>query len=155
LKSFLINFLRKHIYLILAAIILFTAGYAINFFLRSNASTRMLRNSIESLLQEREADFDKLIKDTVHIQKLMNRRYGKQELDELLEKQYGPDSPLLLQTLTGESKALRGLGRPEEAAKVEQRIKTISAAMGSQSGGAQQRGAQQRGPLQGPLSPPQ
>jgi hypothetical protein len=68
----------------------------------------------------------------------------------VLEKQYGPDSPLLLQTLTGESKALRGLGRPEEAAKVEQRIKTISAATGQPLGGPMQGGS-----LQGPLSPPQ
>lgn len=89
MKSFLINFLRKHIYLMLAAVILFAASYIINYFLRSNASTRMLSGSIESSLQKREEDFNKLIKDTALIQRLMNKRYNKQELDELVEKPYG------------------------------------------------------------------
>jgi tetratricopeptide (TPR) repeat protein len=54
----------------------------------------------------------------------------------LLGKQSGPDSPLLLTTLTGEAKALRGLGRSEEAAKVEQRMKSIREASGQTEGAA-------------------
>ncbi len=45
----------------------------------------------------------------------------------ILEKQYGPDNPILVSTLTSEAQALRSLGRNEEAAKTEQRIKTIQA----------------------------
>jgi hypothetical protein len=41
------------------------------------------------------------------------------------EKQYGPDTAFLEQTLTGEAKTLRTLGRPEEAAKIEQRLKSL------------------------------
>ncbi|MCU1316023.1 MAG: hypothetical protein JWN63_1345, partial [Candidatus Acidoferrum typicum] len=45
----------------------------------------------------------------------------------ILEKQYGPDNPIIVPTLTSQATALRALGRNEEAAKVEQRIKTIPA----------------------------
>jgi hypothetical protein len=41
------------------------------------------------------------------------------------EKQYGLDTAFLEQTLTGEAKTLRTLGRPEEAAKIEQRLKSL------------------------------
>jgi hypothetical protein len=41
------------------------------------------------------------------------------------EKQYGPDSQSLEPTLTREAKTLRTLGRTEEAAKIEQRLKAL------------------------------
>jgi tetratricopeptide (TPR) repeat protein len=47
----------------------------------------------------------------------------------LLEKQYGKDSPVLLSTLSGEAKDLRQLGRTEDAANLERRIKSIRDAM--------------------------
>lgn len=37
----------------------------------------------------------------------------------------GPDTAFLEQTLTREAKTLRTLGRPEEAAKIEQRLKSL------------------------------
>jgi len=40
----------------------------------------------------------------------------------ILEKQYGPDNPIIVPTLTSQAQALRGLGRNEDAAKIEQRI---------------------------------
>ncbi len=49
----------------------------------------MLRNRIESFLQERESDFGKLLKDTSRVKRLLNQHYSKKELDALLEKQYG------------------------------------------------------------------
>jgi hypothetical protein len=52
----------------------------------------------------------------------------------VVEKQFGPDSPVLLATLASESKALRGLGRSEEAAKVEQHMKSIREATGQTEG---------------------
>jgi hypothetical protein len=39
--------------------------------------------------------------------------------------QHGANSPLLASTLASEAQALRGLGRAEEAAKVEERLKSI------------------------------
>jgi hypothetical protein len=52
-----------------------------------------------------------------------------------LEKQFGPDSPVLLSVLTDEAKALRELGRTEQAEKYEQRAQTIRTATGQPEGG--------------------
>jgi len=54
----------------------------------------------------------------------------RHQLLSALEKQYGPDSPVLLSTLTSEAQALRSLGRTEEAAKLEQRLNSIRVATG-------------------------
>jgi len=45
----------------------------------------------------------------------------------ILEKQYGPDNPIIVPALTSQAQALRSLGRNDEATKIEQRIKTIHA----------------------------
>jgi two-component system nitrogen regulation sensor histidine kinase NtrY len=89
LKSFIKNFLRKNIYLIVAVLIVFAAAYIINLYLAGNTSTKLLRNSIESFLQGRENDIKKLYTDTTFIQKLADQQYSKSELDELVEKNYG------------------------------------------------------------------
>jgi tetratricopeptide (TPR) repeat protein len=52
----------------------------------------------------------------------------------LLEKQYGPDSPVLISTLARESKSLQVLGHAEEAAKVDQRLQALRAATGQPEG---------------------
>jgi len=49
----------------------------------------------------------------------------------LVEKQFGPKSPVLLQVLPNEAKALRALNRPEEAATIERRVQSIRAATGA------------------------
>ena len=49
----------------------------------------------------------------------------------LVEKQFGPNSPVLLQVLPNEAKALRALNRPKEAAKIDQRVQSIRAAAGA------------------------
>ncbi len=82
-------FLRRNIYLILAAVILFAAAYIINLFLSGNTSTKLLRNSIESSVQKRESDFNRLLRDSVLIKKLISQKYTKPELDELVDKKYG------------------------------------------------------------------
>ena len=41
--------------------------------------------------------------------------------------QHGANSPVLASTLASEAQALRSLGRAEEAAKVEERLKSIQA----------------------------
>jgi hypothetical protein len=43
----------------------------------------------------------------------------------VLEKEKGPDTRYLEDSLAREAKTLRSLGRPEEAAKMEQRLKSL------------------------------
>jgi hypothetical protein len=53
--------------------------------------------------------------------------YGRQ-LITVLEKQFGPNSPQLAPALTIEARALRNLGRANEATDVENRLATIRSA---------------------------
>jgi tetratricopeptide (TPR) repeat protein len=67
-------------------------------------------------------------------------RWGKPEksvpchahLVSLAEKLYGPDSAYLVQDLTGEARALRQLGRNEEAAKLEPRAQSLQSSQSAQ-----------------------
>jgi two-component system, NtrC family, nitrogen regulation sensor histidine kinase NtrY len=86
---FLKNFLLRNIYLILTGIFLFIAAFAINAYLSGNSNTRILRNSIESFLQERENDFQKLIRNELKIRRLSDKNYSLVELNDLMDKQYG------------------------------------------------------------------
>jgi len=89
LKSFLQSFFRKNVYLILTAIILFASAYVVNYFLRSNASTKLLKNSIESFLQSRESDFVRLSAKTGYLDRLVREDYSLSDLEELQDKKYG------------------------------------------------------------------
>jgi two-component system, NtrC family, nitrogen regulation sensor histidine kinase NtrY len=89
LKSFLVNFLRKNIYLMLAAFILFVAAYIVDSYLGGTFTTKLLRNSIESFLQERETDFEKMLKTPGLMERLAGQQYAREELDQLLDKHYG------------------------------------------------------------------
>jgi tetratricopeptide (TPR) repeat protein len=51
----------------------------------------------------------------------------------LIEKQFGAESPVLLQVLPNEASVLRALNRTQEAAKLEQRVQAIRAATGAQA----------------------
>ncbi|HVU84943.1 MAG TPA: hypothetical protein VHC50_08885, partial [Puia sp.] len=87
--AFLKNFLRRNVYLFLAGIILFLGAWLINIYLSGTSTTRTLRNSIESFLHEREFDFQKLLNDQNLIRRLSDKNYSLEELDKLMEKQYG------------------------------------------------------------------
>jgi two-component system, NtrC family, nitrogen regulation sensor histidine kinase NtrY len=89
LISFLKNFLLRNSYLILAGLFLFISAFAINAYLSGNSTTRILRNSIESFLQERENDFQKLIRNELKIRRLSDKNYSLDELNDLMDKQYG------------------------------------------------------------------
>jgi len=89
LISFLKNFLLRNIYLIGTGIFLFIIAFAINAYLGGNSTTRILRNSIESFLQERENDFQKLIRDELKVRRLSDKNYSLAELNDLMDKQYG------------------------------------------------------------------
>jgi two-component system, NtrC family, nitrogen regulation sensor histidine kinase NtrY len=89
LISFLKNFLLRNIYLIGTGIILFIAAFAINSYLSGSSTTRILRNSIESFLQERENDFQKLVRNELKVRRLSDKNYSLAELNDLMDKQYG------------------------------------------------------------------
>jgi two-component system nitrogen regulation sensor histidine kinase NtrY len=89
LIAFLKKFFRGNVYLMLAGIVLFFVAYLINIYLSGSSTTRILRNSIESFLQERESDFQKLLKDENLIRRLSDKNYSRTDLDNLMDKQYG------------------------------------------------------------------
>jgi two-component system nitrogen regulation sensor histidine kinase NtrY len=86
---FLKNFFLRNIYLILTGVFLCIAAFAINAYLSGNSTTGILRNSIESFLQERENDFQKLVRDELKIRRLSEKNYSLSELEDLMDKQYG------------------------------------------------------------------
>jgi len=73
----------------LEALGLFLCGYFLNLYFNSDASVRSLRNSIQSSLQDRERDFERLTKDTALMRRLSDRQYTEQELAHLVDKKYG------------------------------------------------------------------
>jgi Tetratricopeptide repeat len=50
----------------------------------------------------------------------------------LAERLFGPDSAYLVQDLTGEARALRQLGRNEQASKLEQRAQSLQSSQSAQ-----------------------
>jgi signal transduction histidine kinase len=89
LKSFFIDIFRRNRYLLLAATILFLSGYFLNVYYNSDASVRVLRNSIQSFLQQRERDFGRVTGDSALLNSLYTMRYTEQELNKIVEKKYG------------------------------------------------------------------
>lgn len=89
MKSFFIDIFRRNRYLLLAASVLFLAGYFFNVYFSGDASVRVLRNSIQSALQNREKDFEKLTKDSALLSRLVDRQYTEDELGRLVDKKYG------------------------------------------------------------------
>jgi two-component system nitrogen regulation sensor histidine kinase NtrY len=73
----------------LTAAVLFLTGYFLNVYFDSDTSVRVLRNSIQSTLQDREQDFEKLTKDTALLNRLSDRDYTEDELGMLTGKKYG------------------------------------------------------------------
>jgi two-component system nitrogen regulation sensor histidine kinase NtrY len=89
LKSFFIDIFRRNAYLMLAAFVLFLSGYFLDLYFNSAASVSVLRNSIQSFLQEREEDFEKLTRDSALLDRLSHTQYAAAELEKLVEKKYG------------------------------------------------------------------
>ncbi len=87
--AFLKKFLRRNVYLISTGILLFFAAYLIHLYLNGTANLRILRNGIESFLQKREKDFRELTSDETRIRRYSENRYSREELDLLIEKEYG------------------------------------------------------------------
>ena len=72
MKSFFIDIFRRNIYLLLTAFGLFLFGYLLNLYFSGDASIAVLRNSIQSFMQERERDFGQLTKDTALLDRLVD-----------------------------------------------------------------------------------
>lgn len=89
MKSFFIDIFRRNIYLLLAAFVLFISGYFLNLYFSSDASVAVLRNSIQTSLQQRQEDFIHLAKDSAYLNRLADNRYSKADLDNILKKEYG------------------------------------------------------------------
>ncbi len=88
MKSFLKNLVQKNGYLVLVVALLFTAGHIVDIYLGSSTSSKLLRDNIQSYLQEREHDFLQLAGDTPLLKKLVSQEYSKEELTSLVEKKY-------------------------------------------------------------------
>ncbi|HEY4209580.1 MAG TPA: histidine kinase dimerization/phospho-acceptor domain-containing protein, partial [Puia sp.] len=88
MKAFFIDIFRKNRWLMLEALGLFLCGYFLNLYFKGDASVRSLRSSIQSHLQDREQDFERLTKDTAMVERLADRQYSEQELEKLLDKKY-------------------------------------------------------------------
>ena len=65
---------------------LFTIAFIIDNYWYSSTSAKYLRTHIESDIQSQENDFDKLLKDTALLQRLVRQQYSAAELSELTEK---------------------------------------------------------------------
>ncbi|MBS1660733.1 MAG: GHKL domain-containing protein [Bacteroidetes bacterium] len=89
MKSFFIDIFRRNIYLLLVAFVLFLSGYFLNLYFSSDASVAVQRNSIQSFLQERENDFDRLTRDTAQLNRLFYKQYSAKELERVDDKKYG------------------------------------------------------------------
>ncbi|HEY6900925.1 MAG TPA: hypothetical protein VI233_09795, partial [Puia sp.] len=89
MKSFFIDIFRRNIYLLLVAFVLFLSGYFLNLYFNSDASVAVQRNSIQSFLQEREFDFEKVAGDTALLHRLISRQYSAKELEKIDDKKYG------------------------------------------------------------------
>jgi two-component system nitrogen regulation sensor histidine kinase NtrY len=97
MKAFFIDIFRRNIYLLLAVFVLFFSGYLLNVYFSSDASVTVLRNSIQSLLQDRQKDFGRLTDDTALIHRFLNHTYSRADLDKRADRKYGlflytPDS---------------------------------------------------------------
>src|SRR6202012_168693 len=86
LKSFFTDIFRRNIYLFVTAFVLFISGYFLNLYFSSDASVTVLRNSIQSFLQDRQNDFGRATNDTAFLHRLINEHYSQTELEKLIEK---------------------------------------------------------------------
>ncbi len=88
MKSFLINLGKRNGYLALAVVLLFSAGYIIDYYVGSSTSAKFIRNDIQSYLQEREIDFVKFSADTSLVNKLFTQQYSNEDLKLMVDKNY-------------------------------------------------------------------
>jgi len=89
LKKLIQQVLRRNAYFILAAAWLFTLAFIINNYWINFNSIKFLRSSIEKSLQKEEKDFEATVNNISLLQKLVSNNYSFEELEEVVNKQYG------------------------------------------------------------------
>jgi two-component system, NtrC family, nitrogen regulation sensor histidine kinase NtrY len=86
LKNFFQQVVRKNAFFFLGAAWLFTIAFIIDNYWYSSSSAKYLRKHIESDIQFQEKDFDKFIRDTALLERLVTQHYTADELNETTEK---------------------------------------------------------------------
>ena len=64
---------------------MFTIAFIIDNYWYSSSSAKYLRKHIEQDIQTQEKDFDKILKDTALVQRLVTQQYAADELTDLTE----------------------------------------------------------------------
>ena len=88
MKSFLKKIIEKNRYLFLAALFLFAAAHFLDHFIGSPTSAKLIRNNIQSFLQERERDFEEFSADSALVNRLISQEYSPADLAKMVEKKY-------------------------------------------------------------------
>ena len=88
MKTYLVQSLKRHFYLLIAAGWLLTIAFIVNTYVDSPSSARVVRNSIENFLHEREEDFIDLVKDTATLRQMTIQEVDVDLLEELAQKKY-------------------------------------------------------------------
>jgi len=89
LKQFFQQLLKKHLYLLIGAAWLLTIAFIINTYLDSPSSAKVIRNSIENFLQDREKDFSAIAADTALVRRMSDRELTDEEIQSLVNKKFG------------------------------------------------------------------
>ncbi|HYF31678.1 MAG TPA: HAMP domain-containing sensor histidine kinase [Chitinophagaceae bacterium] len=89
MKTFLVQSLKKHYYLLIVAAWLLTIAFIVNTYIDSPSSARVVRNSIENFLHSREEDFLDIVGDTAVLRKMVSQEVADEDLlTELASKRY-------------------------------------------------------------------
>ncbi|HYC27787.1 MAG TPA: hypothetical protein VEB42_03210, partial [Chitinophagaceae bacterium] len=88
MKTFVVQVFRKHFYLLIAAGWLLTIAFILNSYLDSPSSAKVVRNSIEDFLQDREHDFVRIAGDTALIRKMDDQTLDEDQINALAKKKY-------------------------------------------------------------------
>jgi two-component system, NtrC family, nitrogen regulation sensor histidine kinase NtrY len=88
LKTFIAKVLRRHIFLLVAAGWVLTIAFIINTYVDSPSSAKVVRNSIERFLNEREESFAEIVSDTSLIRRMADQVLTEDEIRELAAKKY-------------------------------------------------------------------
>jgi two-component system nitrogen regulation sensor histidine kinase NtrY len=91
LKALKKSLFRKNIYVLVAAIGMFILGWLINKYLVRTTSVIYYSRAIEDKIQDKEKDFEDLVKDTALLQSVVDGAYSEQTFSDLLfeKKRYG------------------------------------------------------------------
>lgn len=88
MKTFFGQSFKKHFFLLIGAGWLLTIAFIINTYLDSPSSARVVRNSIENFLHDREEDFLDIATDTSLLRKMTSQEVDEDLLNELAHKKY-------------------------------------------------------------------